>query len=57
MMFVDVNPELSQAEANNILSIWQTSLQNSHIVAERYHFFNTCLLKNFNILFLSLYGS
>jgi len=56
-MFVDVNPELSQAEANNILSIWQTSLQNSHIVAERYHFFNTCLLKNFNILFLSLYGS
>lgn len=40
MMFVDVNPEISQEEANNVLSIWQTSLQNNHIVAERYVFSN-----------------
>ncbi|XP_011502181.1 PREDICTED: LDLR chaperone boca isoform X2 [Ceratosolen solmsi marchali] len=36
MMFVDVNPELTQSEADNILSIWQTSLQNNHIIAERF---------------------
>ncbi|XP_058802544.1 LDLR chaperone boca [Phymastichus coffea] len=36
MMFIDVNPELSELEADSILRIWQTSLQNNHIVAERY---------------------
>lgn len=36
MMFVDVNPELSESEADSILRIWQTSLQNNHIIAERY---------------------
>lgn len=35
MMFVDVNPELSKQEAENILKIWQSSLQNTHIIAER----------------------
>jgi len=36
MMFVDVAPELSEEEADTIMKIWQTSLQNNHIVAERY---------------------
>ena len=35
MMFVDVNPELSDREAGDILKIWQTSLHNNHIIAER----------------------
>lgn len=35
MMFVDVNPQLSENEADSILRIWQTSLQNNHIIAER----------------------
>ncbi|XP_034945267.1 LDLR chaperone boca [Chelonus insularis] len=36
MMFVDVRKDLSEDEADNILRIWQGSLQNNHIVAERY---------------------
>ncbi|XP_014212967.1 LDLR chaperone boca [Copidosoma floridanum] len=36
MMFVDVNPELSEFEAASVLSRWQSNLQNNHIVAERY---------------------
>ncbi|XP_001606770.1 LDLR chaperone boca isoform X2 [Nasonia vitripennis] len=36
MMFVDVNPQLSENEADSILRIWQSSLQNNHIIAERY---------------------
>ena len=35
MMFVDVKEDLSEAEANNILSIWQGALHNNHIIAER----------------------
>lgn len=35
MMFVDVKEELSEEEANNILGIWQGSLHNNHIIAER----------------------
>jgi hypothetical protein len=35
MMFVDVNPEFTESEADNILRIWQSSLQNNHIIAER----------------------
>ncbi|XP_063989549.1 LDLR chaperone boca [Diachasmimorpha longicaudata] len=36
MMFVDVRDELSETEAETIMKIWQGSLQNNHIVAERY---------------------
>ncbi|XP_011303565.1 LDLR chaperone boca [Fopius arisanus] len=36
MMFVDVRDELSDTEADGIMKIWQGSLQNNHIVAERY---------------------
>lgn len=36
MMFVDVRKDLSSEEADNILRIWQGSLQNNHIIAERY---------------------
>ena len=39
MMFVDVKSELTESEADSILRIWQSSLQNNHIVAERYIFF------------------
>ncbi|XP_050595839.1 LDLR chaperone boca [Bombus affinis] len=36
MMFVDTNEDLSVEEAETIMKIWQTSLQNNHIIAERY---------------------
>ncbi|KAK0161561.1 hypothetical protein PV327_010020 [Microctonus hyperodae] len=36
MMFVDVRDDLSDNEAENILRLWQGSLQNNHIIAERY---------------------
>lgn len=36
MMFVDTNEDLSVGEAETIMKIWQTSLQNNHIIAERY---------------------
>lgn len=36
MMFVDTNENLSAEEAEMIMKIWQTSLQNNHIIAERY---------------------
>lgn len=35
MMFVDVISEISDKEAETIMHIWQTSLQNNHIIAER----------------------
>ncbi|KAI4489580.1 hypothetical protein M0802_011017 [Mischocyttarus mexicanus] len=36
MMFVDVRKDLSEEEAGVIMRIWQSSLQNNHIIAERY---------------------
>ncbi|KZC15075.1 PREDICTED: LDLR chaperone boca [Dufourea novaeangliae] len=36
MMFVDTNEDLSADAADVIMKIWQTSLQNNHIIAERY---------------------
>ncbi|XP_017891042.1 LDLR chaperone boca [Ceratina calcarata] len=36
MMFVDTNEDLSEEDAQTIMKIWQTSLQNNHIIAERY---------------------
>ncbi|XP_076625424.1 LDLR chaperone boca [Colletes latitarsis] len=36
MMFVDTNEDMSTEEADVIMKIWQTSLQNNHIIAERY---------------------
>ncbi|XP_012230390.1 LDLR chaperone boca [Linepithema humile] len=36
MMFVDVRPDISEEQAEVIMRIWQTSLQNNHIIAERY---------------------
>ncbi|XP_066591778.1 LDLR chaperone boca isoform X2 [Prorops nasuta] len=36
MMFVDASPELSESKAETIMKIWQSSLQNNHIIAERY---------------------
>lgn len=36
MMFVDTNQDLSEEDASTIMKIWQTSLQNNHIIAERY---------------------
>lgn len=36
MMFVDTNEDLSEDDAQTIMKIWQTSLQNNHIIAERY---------------------
>ena len=36
MMFVDVRPDISVEKANTIMQIWHSSLQNNHIVAERY---------------------
>ncbi|KAI4486022.1 PREDICTED: LDLR chaperone boca [Polistes canadensis] len=36
MMFVDVREDLSEEQAGVIMRIWQTSLQNNHIIAERY---------------------
>ncbi|XP_003488112.1 LDLR chaperone boca [Bombus impatiens] len=36
MMFVDTNEDLSVEKAETIMKIWQTSLQNNHIIAERY---------------------
>ncbi|KAJ8664254.1 hypothetical protein QAD02_005916 [Eretmocerus hayati] len=36
MMFVDVDPEMSSEKAEEVLRIWQSSLHNNHIIAERY---------------------
>lgn len=36
MMFVDTKEDISVEEADTIMRIWQTSLQNNHIIAERY---------------------
>ncbi|XP_072763138.1 LDLR chaperone boca isoform X1 [Anoplolepis gracilipes] len=36
MMFVDLKPEISEEQAEIIMRIWQTSLQNNHIISERY---------------------
>ncbi|XP_012284000.1 LDLR chaperone boca [Orussus abietinus] len=36
MMFIDVNPDISEENANVLMRIWQGSLQNNHIIAERY---------------------
>ncbi|XP_043288100.1 LDLR chaperone boca [Venturia canescens] len=36
MMFVDVIPEKTPEEAEVIMKIWQGSLMNNHIIAERY---------------------
>lgn len=35
MMFVDMKPDISEERANIVMRIWQTSLQNNHIIAER----------------------
>lgn len=47
MMFVDLKPDISEEQAEIVMRIWQTSLQNNHIIAERYYsllmFFN-CFL-------------
>lgn len=37
MMFVDTNEDISVEQADVIMKIWQSSLQNNHIIAERYH--------------------
>ncbi|XP_076294462.1 LDLR chaperone boca [Lasioglossum baleicum] len=36
MMFVDVSEDVTAENADVIMKIWQTSLQNNHIIAERY---------------------
>ncbi|XP_043480265.1 LDLR chaperone boca [Leptopilina heterotoma] len=36
MMFVDVRPDVSVDDAKTVMQIWQTSLNNNHIVIERY---------------------
>lgn len=36
MMFVDTNDEMSPEDADVIMRIWLTSLQNNHIIAERF---------------------
>lgn len=36
MMFVDLKPEVSEEQAEVVMRIWQSSLQNNHIIAERY---------------------
>ncbi|XP_074114361.1 LDLR chaperone boca [Cotesia typhae] len=36
MMFVDLKKDLTDTEADNIFRLWQGSLQNNHIIAERY---------------------
>ncbi|XP_011257653.1 LDLR chaperone boca isoform X2 [Camponotus floridanus] len=36
MMFVDLKPDISEQQAEIVMRIWQTSLQNNHIIAERY---------------------
>ncbi|XP_044002565.1 LDLR chaperone boca isoform X2 [Aphidius gifuensis] len=36
MMFVDVKQDIPDDEAEKIMKIWQTSLQNNHIVIDRY---------------------
>ena len=36
MMFVDTEEDVSVEQADVIMKIWQTSLQNNHIIAERY---------------------
>lgn len=36
MMFVDTNEDVSIEQADVIMRIWQSSLQNNHIIAERY---------------------
>ncbi|XP_046833952.1 LDLR chaperone boca [Vespa crabro] len=36
MMFVDVMEDISQDQAEIVMRIWQSSLQNNHIIAERY---------------------
>lgn len=34
-MFVDVKPDIPQEQAEVVMRIWQSSLQNNHIIAER----------------------
>ncbi|CAK9823537.1 LDLR chaperone boca [Anthophora retusa] len=36
MMFVDTNEDVTPKDAEVIMQIWQSSLQNNHIIAERY---------------------
>lgn len=36
MMFIDVQKNIPEDEAERIMKLWQSSLQNNHIVAERY---------------------
>ncbi|XP_025156969.1 LDLR chaperone boca isoform X2 [Harpegnathos saltator] len=36
MMFVDMRQDISEEQADVVMRIWQTSLQNNHIIAERY---------------------
>lgn len=38
MMFVDLKPEVSEEQAEVVMRIWQSSLQNNHIIAERYFY-------------------
>lgn len=52
MMFVDTNEDISSEQADVIMKIWQTSLQNNHIIAERYPvFFDVTLSNNNDLLF------
>ncbi|KAH0950710.1 hypothetical protein HN011_001863 [Eciton burchellii] len=36
MMFVDIRSDVSEEQAEIIMRIWQSSLRNNHIIAERY---------------------
>lgn len=36
MMFVDARPDISEEQTEITMRIWQSSLQNNHIIAERY---------------------
>lgn len=35
MMFVDARPDIPEEQVEVIMRIWQSSLQNNHIIAER----------------------
>jgi len=35
MMFVDIRSDVSEEQAEIIMRIWQSSLRNNHIIAER----------------------
>lgn len=57
MMFVDLKPDISERQAEIVMRIWQTSLQNNHIIAERYYSlkFFKCFLIFLNLLHIYRY--